>query len=303
MKVLIIVLFLSSTAYAQNCNYNVNTGNFTATLLPQAQVLPQEFTLSRPTNSSQSNCQTYHAYFGTGQANNYQRRAYAGSHSLTYNLYQAVTMGATLKDFGDAGPGEFITGFVPQPNVVNTSTFYVEVIDQSSSFAIPPNTYTDVVPINIYAVRSNGNLELQATRFFTLSFTIPRYAEVSIVPVNAPHDPTATTYVMNFGEMTPHQELEADLRIKANVPYGLWISSLNGGQLRKNPSTTSVPYQIRIGAGPYLTPTSSGQWVLNENSPSTSSGRPYRLNVRLGNFSSLDDGDYEEAITLTVQAY
>ncbi len=303
MKWIFLIFFLTSQAWAQDCNYSVNLGNFTASVQPVAQVLPHTFTVSRPINSSESNCPTYYAYFAKGQANSYQRLAFSGANSLRYNLYRNVNMGNVLKDFGDAGPSEFLIGSVPQPNTPNTSTMFVEVLDQASTFSIPPGVYTDTLPINIYALRNNGNIEYQRSAWFTLSFTITRYAEVSIVPVNAPHDPAATTYVMNFGVMSPQQELQADLRVKANVPYGIWVSSLNGGQLRKVPHTTPVPYQIKIGNTNFMTPTTSNQWVLNEGSPSSSSGRPYPLTVRLGNFGSLDDGDYEEAVTITVQAY
>ncbi len=303
MKWVFLIFFFTFNAWSQACNYSVSLGNFTASVQPVAQVLPHSFILSRPTNSSESNCPTYYAYFAKGQANSYQRRAYSGGNSLRYNLYNSVNMGNVLKDFGDAGPSEFLIGFVPQPNSPRTSTFYVEVLDQASTFSIPPGVYTDTLPINIYALRENGSIDFQRTAWFTLSFTITRYAEVSIVPVNAPHDPNATTYVMNFGAMTPQQELQADLRVKANVPYGIWVSSLNGGQLRKVPNTTPVPYQIKIGNTNFVTPSTSNQWVLNEGSPSNTSGRPYLLTVKLGNFTSLDDGDYEEAVTITVQAY
>lgn len=303
MKWYLLIALISVNAWSQNCNYNVSLGNFTSSVQPVAQVLAHTFTVTRPTNSSNANCPTYYAYFAKGQANNYQRRAYSGANSLRYNLYTSINMGAVLKDFGDAGPGEFLIGQLPQRNTPNTSTFYVEVLDQASTFSIPPGVYTDTLPINIYALRKNGNIDYQRSAWFTLSFTITRYAEVSIVPVNSPHDSAATTYVMNFGAMAPQQELEADLRVKANVPYGIWVSSQNGGQLRKTPNTTPVPYQIKIGNTNFVTPPTWNQWVLNEGSPSNAAGRPYRLRVRLGNFASLDDGDYEEAITLTVQAY
>jgi hypothetical protein len=303
MKWIFVILFFTSHSLAQKCRYDVNIGNFTASVQSVAQVLPHTFSISRPTNSSQSNCPTYYAYFAKGQANSYQRRAYSRGNSLRYNLYRTVNMGNILKDFGDASSNEFLFGSLPQPNTPSTSTMYVEVLDQVSTFSIPPGVYNDTLPINIYALRNNGDIEYQRSAWFTLSFTISRYAEVSIIPVNSPHDSSATTYVMNFGSMVPYQELEADLRVRANVPYGIWVSSLNGGQLRKSPNTTPVPYQIRVGHSNYFTPPTWNRWVLNEGCPSNAAGRAHRVRVKLGNFASLDDGDYEEAITITVQAY
>lgn len=305
MRVLctVVLLFFSLTGYAQNCNYQLNLGNFTASVQDIGQVLPHTLDLLLPQNSPQGPCENYRVYFAKGQANSYQRRAYSAGNSLEYNLYQSVNMGVILKDFGDAGPGEFITGYAPTKNVSYPSTFYVEVKSKNTLFAVPPGVYTDTLPLNVYAVRSNGSIQYQVSRWMTLAFNVPRYAELSIVPENAPHDPQSTVYVMDFGLMQPQQELRADLRIKANVPYGLRVSSTNGGQLRKSPSTTVVPYQLRFADGAWFAPTNSPSWLGQETSGTTISGRSYKIRVKLGNFAALDDGDYQDTLTFTVEAY
>jgi len=170
----------------------------------------------------------------------------------------------------------------------------------------PSGVYTDVVPIQFYRVRSNGQVEYDTTRYLTISFNLPRYAELSIVPENSPHDASSTTYVMNFGTMVQNEELRADLYVKGNVGYGVMLSSMNGGKLMPTSGgNSSVPYQIRVGNSGYLTPSPAGAQftVAQRYFGTSSSGERYNLRVRLGNFSQLDDGDYQEVITITVQAW
>ncbi|MBY0515832.1 MAG: spore coat protein U domain-containing protein [Bacteriovoracaceae bacterium] len=301
MKILILLTFLPLLAYADpDCDYEITLGNFTAAIQDVAQVIPQTLSLRREGNSN--NCETYELYFGKGQANSYQRMAYSNGYSIPYNLYRTVSLGTVLKDYGDAGINEFLTGTVMRDSTVN-ATWYVEVKSKDNIFNVPPGTYTDTLPVRAYNLRNSGVSDFQTARWMTLSFIIPRYAEVSVVPVNGPHNSSSTVYIMDFGEMQPQQELQADLVVKANVPYGMNISSQNGGFLQKTPATTNVPYQIKVGNGNWVTPPTYPYWLGQESSGSPQNGRRYNLRVKLGNFTNLDDGDYQETVTITVTAY
>lgn len=302
MRILILALLLPLHAFAQgSCDLDLTLGNFTASIQDVAQVIPQSMGLEHDENSS--NCRNYRLYFAKGQANSYQRQAYHNGDALPYNLYRTVSLGNILKDYGDAGASEYVTLSAPNDDQNYTATWYVEVKSKNALFSVPPGTYTDTLPVHVYNVRSNGNITYQASRWMTLSFVVPRYAEVSVVPVNQAHDPSSTVYIMDFGTMVPQEELQADLRIKANVPYGVTVSSTNGGYLRKTPNTTQVPYQMQIGSSGWFTPPTYAYWLGQEYSGSPQSGRRYNIKVRLGNFTTLDDGDYNETITITVSAY
>lgn len=302
MKTVILALLLPLAAWADgDCETSMALGNFTASVQDIAQVLPHSITVSHGDNSN--NCRNYNLYFAKGQANSYQRQAYSGGNALPYNLYRTVSLGNILKDFGDAGANEFLTLAMPANDTNYSATWFVEVKSKDALFNVPPGTYTDTLPVNAYNVRSNGTITYQSSRFMTLAFVVPRYAEVSVVPVNQPHNPASTVFIMDFGTMVPQEELQADLRVKANVPYGMHVSSSNGGFLKKTPDTTPVPYQIQIGSSGWLTPTTYPYWLGQESSGSTQSGRRYNIKVRLGNFATLDDGDYDETITITVSAY
>lgn len=301
MKTLFLLLLLPLTSWAQNCGYEISMGSFMAAIQDQPQTLAHSLSLTRGSNSS--NCENYHIYFGKGQANSYQRRAYSGSSSVPYNLFRAINQGNVLKDFGDAGPNEFITGAAASRNVPYTSTWYVGVSDLDAMFSSPPGVYTDVVPVHIYRVRNNGQITHQTTRYLTLSFNLPRYAELSLVPENAPHNPSSTSFVMDFGELQPQEVLGADLRVVGNVGFGVMMSSMNGGKLLGG--SNSVPYQISVANRGYFTlsPAGAQYMVATRQSGTNTSGERYNLKVRIGHFSNLPGGDYQDVITITVQAW
>lgn len=301
MKTLFLLLLIPLTSWAQDCGYTISMGSFMASVQEQPQTLAHTLTLER--KSPSANCENYRIYFGKGQANSYQRRAYSGSNSIPYNIYRSINQGNVLKDFGDAGPNEYITQAAASRNVPYTSTWYVGVNDLDAMFSSPPGVYTDVVPVHIYQVRTNGQVTHQTTRYLTLSFNLPRYAELSLVPENAPHNPSSTSYVMDFGELQPQEVLGADLRVVGNVGFGVLMSSMNGGKLVSG--SDNVPYTISVGGGNYfnLSPAGAHYFVASRNSGTNTSGQRYNLKVRIGNFADLGGGDYQDVITITVQAW
>lgn len=310
----ILFLFLSLSwsmmASAQWCDYSIGIDSYyPVNISTTQQTLPYSMTLTRGQNSSGSNCPYYRVYFAKGAANSYQRRAYSGSDSIPYNFYKEVNRTTILKDFADAGATEFIPGHAPNKHTPYTSTWYVGVPGIYDNFtSARAGTYTDSLPINIYQVRNNGDVEFQLAAWITISIIVPRYVEMSLVDQNQPHNSSSTMYIMDFGTMSSNQELRADLRVVGNVGYGVSLSSQNGGKLKRTNSSggTQIPYTIRVGSTGYFSPTNPNTpyFLFDTNSPTSLSGQRYEVRVRLGNVpQNPDDGDYEEVITLTVQAY
>lgn len=162
----------------------------------------------------------------------------------------------------------------------------------------------DVVTLNYYAKRNNGQVDYQTSRTLTIQIRIPRFVELSLVAENAPHDPNSTTYLMNFGQLTSYEQLGADLRVVGNVGYGVMMSSSHGSQLVNGAS--SVDYQIKVGPGPFrnLSPAGSLHQVAQSTSGTDLSGQRYNLKVKLGEVSEgLESGQYEDVITITIQAW
>ncbi len=301
MSILFTLLFIWSAKADGPCQYTLTLGSFTGSVQDSAQVLAHTMTLSRGSNTSI--CRNYQLYFSKGQANSYQRQAYFNGNPLPYNLYRTISLGNILKDYGDAASTEYVSGPLTNRNTTYTATWYVEVKSKDTLFSLPPGTYTDTVQVNAYA-GSSGTPQYQGTRNLTLSFIVPRYAELSLVPESQAHNPANTTYIMDFGEMIPQEEQRADLLVKGNVPYSISASSMNAGVLKRISGTTSeVSYQMSVGSSGWFTPGVTTSTVINEGSGSALAGRRYNLKVRLGTFDQLIEGDYQDTVTFTVTAY
>lgn len=306
MKFILFIISLtifSSYTHAQDCRYEADAGTFSAPLINSTQIIEHVFSVRRNRLISLQ-CSNYRAYFGTGSSNSYDRKAFNGQNSLSYNLYRTIGLGDVLKDFPDAGPGEFISGNLPMPFNDDSKSFYVSLPDTMSIFELPAGVYTDIVPINFYSLRQNGSLQYQITRFLTISIEIPRFIELSLVPENAPHDSNSTSYLMDFGTMSSNQELAADLRVVGNLGYEVMMSSMNGGLLLNNPD--SVSYQLKVGQGSYLSlsPAGSVHQVAQSQTGTNLDGQRFNLRVKLGEVAqTLRSGDYQDVITITIQAW
>lgn len=313
MKLLYSVFFflISLASFAQDCDYSISTSTHVAVnVTTVSQVIAHSLTLTRGQNSSNGNCSNFHLYFAKGNAGSYQRHAGHGP-VFPYNLYRQSNKVNILKDQGDAGPGEYIIGSAPNKNTPYTYTWYIAVPSLYDNFvSAPANVYSDTLPVRVFNVRANGNLEEQhgSHRWITMNFTVPRYVEMSLVSTNQPHDISSTVYIMNFGTMSTNQELQADLRVVGNVPFRVELASQNGGKLKRtnNLGGTEIPYTIKVGSGSYFQPTNvnSFYYLFQTNSATQLSGQRYPISVKLGNVPSKpDDGDYEEVITLKVIAH
>lgn len=304
---MLILLFFAwaESAYSQNCNYQIDlNSSFTAEVNSNEQILAHETSLTRPNNSPTPRCQDYQIYFGKGQANSYQRKAYSGVDSVSYNIYADASKGSVLKDYPDATTGEFLSGRAPSKNTPYTESFYIAVPSMTELFSQGPGVYVDVVALNYYAKRNNGQVDFQTSRYLTIQIRIPRFVEMSLVPENAPHDPNSTTYLMDFGQMNSNEQLGADLRVVGNVGFGVMMSSSNGSKLVNNQD--SVGYQIKVGQGGYqtLSPAGALYQVAQSTSSTSLNGKRYNLQVRLGEVGgNLESGSYEDVITITIQAW
>ena len=305
--ILPLLLVVAGGARAYDCGYTIQMNSFLGDVKDNAQTNPHSATLTRGSGSNDNQCKRYQVYFGKGYSNSYQRRAYSGLNSLTYNIYRTVNQGNILKDYGDAGAGEFIDAQSPTQQTPSTITFAISIPDLDDIFTSSPSgVYTDVVPLNFYSVNPGEVPKYQTTRYLTLSFRLPRYAELSIVPENSSHNPTSTTYVMDFGNIEQNEELRADLWVKGNVGYGVMMSSMNGSKLvsTAGPSST-VPYTIRVGSGSYttLSPAGNAFTMAQRFFGTNTQGERYNMRVKLGSFGQLEGGDYQDIITVTIQAY
>lgn len=298
-----IVLFSQQVFSARECDYTVTSNNFTGTLTNSVQAVSHSFTIKRENNANR--CRTFRAFFSRGGAGNYNRQASSGSSSIPYNLYSDSSLVTVLKDYPDASqPSEYISGNLPANNTDYNFNFFVKQVDLDSVFSTGTGYFGDSLQISFYSVKNNGKLTYESTAYFYLQLIIPRYAELSLVPLGGAHDPAATQYVMDFGVMTSNEIQSASLNVKGNVGFGVYMTSQNGSVLKKG--STNIPYQIQVGPTSYQSLSNPGQetYMFQRNSGTSINAENYPINVKLGTVpTSAETGDYEDVITVTVKAW
>ena len=300
--ILITLLTMSNYVFSQNCDYSLSVGNFVGTIQAAEQAKDHPVTLSRGSNNN--NCQNFRIFFSQGNANSYSRKVFNGPQHINYNLYQESALNNVLKDFGDAGSGEYISGNLPSRNTNYNFDFFVKLINLDSVFNNGPGYYNDLIVISVYSVHSNGNLIHQKTAYMNLQIIIPRFAELSLGPVGSTHDPSATSYLMDFGTLTSHDEKMANLIVKGNVGFGIYMASQNGGYINNLP--TQIPYTIKVGNGNYMALTNPGQsyYITQNNTGTAITGQNYPIRVKLGTMPiNPKNGIYTDVITVTVTAW
>lgn len=301
---MLILIFFSPLTWSQSCNYGISFSTFQGQIQDTQQTIAHSLTISRPGNTPTPNCSQYRVFFGTGNAGSYARRAQVAGEDIPYNIYSDSSRSHILKDFADANTGEYLAGATPQANTQYTQNFYIGLPNLEEIFSSGANVYFDLIPIHFYAVRNNGNIEFQTTRYLSILITIPRFAQLSLIPENAPFDPSSVSQTLNFGSMSTGQELGVDLRVRGNVPFGIYMSSQNGSRLVRGHQ--HVNYQVNVANQGFrsLTPAGATLYITQNNQRTDLEGERYNIRARLGDVSSdLESGIYQDVITITVQAW
>lgn len=305
MKVIILLLIclISSITYAQNCRYRIGSNNFVGTLQDSIQAVSYSFTIRRRSNSN--NCKNFRAYVSRGNSTNYNRFAQQGSNTVPYNLYSDSSLQTVLKDYPDAvNAGEYIAGNLANRNTNYSFNFFVKLVDLDSVFSSGPGHFGDNIQISFYGVRNNGSLVYQRTAYVYYQIIVPRYAELSLVPLSGNHDPSVTLHTVNFGNLTSNDVKSATLNVKGNVGFGVYMSSQNGSKLKN--ASSEVPYQIRVGPSSYKTLSTPGNnvYMFQRNSGTSQNAESYPIDVKLGSVpGNAATGNYSDNVTVTVTAW
>lgn len=298
----IYIASFNEAALAQNCNYNVSLNNFVGEVQDGQQAAVHSLSISKNNNSA--NCENFRVFFGKGNANSYNRKVFGGTGQVDYNIFKESGLNTVLKDQGEAGAGEYLEGSLPNANTSYSFNFFFKIVDLDSVFSDGPGYFNDLIPVSVYSVKNNGDLQYQTTRYMNVTIVIPRYAELSLGPANAPHNPATTSHIMDFGILQTNEEEEAVLNVKGNVGFGVYMASQHGGKLVNGAS--EIPYTIDVAnLGPRsLSNPGQAYYITQRNSRTPESGTAYALKVRIGNVpANPDSGDYQDVITITVTAW
>lgn len=305
-RVIILGIFflIPSFSWAQ-CNYQFNQNQINVNYNGSAIEIPFTINAQRPGQGQSSPpgfCSRIAFFFGTGNANSYNRRVFQGGSYLNYTLENVNSTG-TLKAFGDhSSSNEFLS--------VNID--YNQSKTLQGVFKIPiqgglPNKglYQDVVNVTAYGYINDNANQQGMTKQLVINVQVQDFMELSIVPVGSAHNSSSTSAILNFGALAQNQELSADLIVRANSGYRVKVGSQNNGYFKHATQNATIPYKLYFaGSDINLNGTSGNPMSAAYNSNSTpASGNRYNMKVRVGALASNQvNGDYSDTITVMVSS-
>lgn len=307
-KTLILsTMLFSTTLWADyKCDYSLNLSNAAIMLTDVQQVVQQEMQISRGQRSANGVCTQYFIFFGKGQANNYQRKAFTQTRkSINYNLHRLINLSGTLKDFNDAlNNNEYVSGTAETKLTPYTNRLFISLPGVDSQNSPISGTYTDNVQARLYSydsIRSRYTLEQSLN--FAISIYVNRKIQISLIDEGGTFDPNSTVKVLDFGNLAQGQELGADLRIVSNTPYRVALSSQNNSRI-VHAKGDAVTYSLKSNGGTLSLASSASRPVtLGEGCETTTSGDRYNLRIKiLDSIENKSSGLYQDVITITATA-
>lgn len=153
-----------------------------------------------------------------------------------------------------------------------------------------------------YTRNAKDTLEIQVT------CSIPYYTKAAVVPVGEMFTPSGRSITMDFGLIFWGESQSADIIIRSNVPYKIFLSSEHDGALKNEDeaSDDTIPYTLMFDEtikaffayGNDFYPL--GYYVQ----PTDFEGDRYNVDVIIdSDYGAVDAGDYSDVVTLTVMTY
>lgn len=247
---------------------------------------------------------------GTSNPSNYNRYMLSGTNQLNYQLYKENSLTNILKDYPDATTNnDVITGsFSSSQNQTQTLTYYLQIPYNLATqpHLKPPGNYTDSFVVKAFDLTNGGTTTPDSNVTVSVSTSIARNIQLSLVSTGGGFDPNSTTQSLNFGTLTQGATLGFDLRVLSNAGFAVTFSSQNNGVLKLTGSPTSpattVSYTLTVnGAAKNLSSSqSSPVTVASGSGQTTTSGVANPVAVTIGSVSNKMAGSYSDNITVSV---
>ncbi len=296
------LLLLAPAALAGNCRLGLRTSNVSLVWTPSLATQQIDFTVTKVKNDS---CD-YVITFSKGGAGDYNRRMVSGPGALNYQLYKESSLTNILKDSSDVtGSGDAITGsFGKGTNLTQTLTYFLQIPYNLATTPKlkPAGTYSDNYVVSVFnGTATDGLSAPDATAAVSLSTSVPRNVQLSLVRTGAGFDPNSTAQSLDFGTLSENAARTFDIRILTNAGFSITFSSQNQGVLQHTSPgiKTTIPYSVVVNSttqnlknGPVVVATGSGQ--------TTTSGAVNPVSITIGSLKDKVAGNYADNITVTV---
>lgn len=243
---------------------------------------------------------TFVVGFGTGDANTYDRKMSRRHWRLAYQIYDSASKTNVLKDVPEASTSEIFSGTFEGEDVDEREfTFHVVV---PALQILPPGHYDDHVRITVYEGSVTDFFERESKNVRFRARVRPTL-QASVTAVNGAFNAGSTSWNMAFGTLDRGESQYADLIVRGNVDYNIFIKSDNKGALRHlRYKDQLVPYTMLV-EGAAVDLRHGVVKIAGGEGPTPVEGQRRNIQVTIGSIEGLTAGDYRDDVSIVVRSH
>jgi len=251
--------------------------------------------------------------FSTGQSGQFANRYLLDPVSggiMYYQIYDNAAARRILVDLS-AGPsssqvlsGSFTDAEAGAGGGTTKDMTFVVILDPDQ-FPLA-GQYSEEVRLELWAGTAENPLGggPEATVIMSMSAQMDQVMDMSLVSSGGAFDAASTELTLDFGELYAGSRRYADLMVRANSGYSVYMRSQNSGvmMIQDVSDTSTVPYALSVAGGGVDLSSGADVPVVSLGGPSTIMGDRYTIGVEIEEFGMATEGFYTDMLIITVAA-
>lgn len=302
MKILLSLIFIFSAHARSKCNMDLYIGSVSIdqNSYSAAQSIPISM---RRTQYNNFLCYLYFYDFGKGNANSYQRvLENSNGDTISYNLYKPNDFQNILTELSSMNQNSDAIWDWDFNAYQNYQKSFSLNINYNNTLIYPAGNYTDSVRVRLYSGLPFNDPVLEDTATFNINFSIQPSIALSLVDVGSPFTDGDTVQLMDFGVITTGEIMEADLKVRSNAGYRVYMKSENKGKLKHQTLNDKISYTMKANTtNVNLNAGGKGDKVADKSGVTPAGGDNIRIKVTLGNPGNANTGVYTDFVTITAE--
>lgn len=302
-KILAIVFICQFIMARQKCHMSIDINNVNVDPSTFQNTIPVTTSMRRTHNSSEHLCNYYFYDFSKGNANSYQRfLENRNGDRISYNIFKSTDFQNILTEVADMNSNsDAIWGWVLATNQNFSNTLNLK-INYNPSFMYPSGTYSDNISVNLFSGLPFNDPLKEDSANINFSFVVASAISLSLVDVGGVFVEGDTEQLMDFGVIENGETLEADLKVKSNAGYKVYMKSENKGKMKHESVNDSVTYRLYVdNSSVNLNAGGKGSKVADKSGVTPIDGDNLRLKVVMGDPSGRATGVYTDFVTITAE--
>lgn len=303
MKLLLALFFVFEVFARPTCLMDINLSSVNLDQNSISSTVPVSLSMRRRQAANDFLCYLYFYDFGKGNANNYQRfLENSNGNQISYNLYKTNDFQNVLTELADmTQTSDAIWDWATNTNQYYQNAFNLN-ISYDPSLIYPSGNYTDSVRVRLYSGLPFNDPVLEDSANFNISFSILPSIAVSLVDVGSPFTDGDTEQLMDFGVISNGEILEADLKVRSNAGYRVYMKSENKGKLKHETFNDKISYSMLANTTSVnLNVGGKGHKVADQSGVTPVGGDNIRIRVTMGNPGTARSGVYTDFVTITAE--